>query len=61
MRKSLASKNKNSLQGQILIPPALYQNTLLVGMPERSGKDIRSFPVNTIPTWFYMLIVSPGR
>jgi hypothetical protein len=48
-KKILASPNKNTSQGEIIIssiPPACYHITLLVGMPESSGGRIIS-PLST--------------
>jgi hypothetical protein len=38
---------QNTSQGQILIPPACYELTMPVGLPESSGGRNRSFPLST--------------
>jgi hypothetical protein len=51
-KKSLASMNKNYFASQnssfpLPEPPACYQITLLVVLPESSGGRIKTFPVST--------------
>jgi hypothetical protein len=48
--------NKAKFSSHLPIPPACYQMSLLVGLLESSGGQIRVFPVNIMPPWFTMLI-----